>query len=481
MTNSAKYLCYLTIYCLILFTLVPLLRVSLPMDTQEAMVWGKYCLWGTTKHPPFSGWLAYDFYRLLFSWDGALYLLSQLCVACGIFYIYKLARNFLDADKAAIAAMLQFGIIYYNFSAVEFNVNVVSVALWPMCAYYFWQAYTKDKLADWLIFGLLAGINILNKYVSSLLFASLAIFAVADKNLWKLMKNMKVYLAVSVALTVIAPHLWWMYSTDFETLNYFASRSGKSSFPIIGHLLYPLKFLLAQILFSAAMLLTYFIFYRKAEKDETVIDKSGKLFITVMAFAPLGLFALTAIISGHSLKSMWGFPCLFMWGTALVYFYPIKSTTKLPIVMAGWVTLFAFAYALQCMLTTSQRFTTDVRGLTANVEHEWHNFTSRPLEYVGSTEWYADMVALYGSHEIKPMVWMEPTSNPWFDAEDFKRKGALVIANDEAEYNRYKQIYGDEITEPRKMTVEFKNYFAKTKVKEILYGFYLPKEKFDAE
>ena len=73
----------------IVWSLVPLLRMSLPMDTQEAIVWGKFCLWGTTKHPPFSGWIAYDFYKMLGSWDGALYILSQLCIVCGIFYIYK--------------------------------------------------------------------------------------------------------------------------------------------------------------------------------------------------------------------------------------------------------------------------------------------------------------------------------------------------------------------------------------------------------
>ena len=47
---------------LMLWSVVPLLRLSLPMDTQEAIVWGKYSLLGTTKHPPFSGIIAYYFY-----------------------------------------------------------------------------------------------------------------------------------------------------------------------------------------------------------------------------------------------------------------------------------------------------------------------------------------------------------------------------------------------------------------------------------
>ena len=375
MQKSIKSLFCLTLYCFVLFSFIPLLRLSLPMDTQEAVVWGKYCLWGTTKHPPFSGWIAYDFYKMLGSKDGALYILSQLCAVCGIFYIYKLARCFFDENKAALATMLQFGIIYYHFSAVEFNVNVLSLALWPMCAYYFWQAYTKNKLTDWLLFGLTVGINLLNKYVSVLLFGSLVVFVFADKGVLRIVKNIKVYLAFIIALTVIAPHLWWMYQTDFETLNYFASRSGNGSSAWWGHLVYPLKFLSAQILFAAAMILTYLVLYRKNADKKQNENRSEKLFIAITAIAPVCLFALTSVISGNALKSMWGFPCLFMWGVALTYFYPLnineKIQQKLPMVMCVWVSLFAVGYAMQCLLTTSPRFTTDVKKFSARMEQKW--------------------------------------------------------------------------------------------------------------
>ena len=485
MMKLTKSLGYLTLYCLVLFSIVPLLRLSLPMDTQEAIVWGKYCLWGTTKHPPFSGWLAYDFYKLLGSWDGAMYILSQLCVVCGIFCVYKSARFFFDENKAAIAAMLQFGIIYYHFSAVEYNVNVLLIALWPMCTCYFWRAYNENKLKDWIFFGFLAGICLLGKYVSSLLLVSLAVFVFADKGVWRLMKNHKVYLAAAVAVLVFAPHLWWMYENDFETLNYFASRSGKDSLAFWGHLIYPLKFLAAQALFAAAMILTYSGFYHFAEKEKRVENRRQTLFIAIMALAPVCLFALTSLISGNALKSMWGFPCLFMWGIALVYFWPLKISTslqkKLPKVMAGWITLFALVYAVQCLLTTSPRFTTDVKSFASVMEQKWQEHSRKPLEYVASDVWYADMLALYASHEIKPMIWMKTESNPWFSADDFHKKGALVIANDVGEYNLYAQMYGDNLTEPEKITVEFKNYFGKTKTKEVLYGFYLPKEKKNAE
>lgn len=481
MTKSTKSLFYVMLYCFILFSLAPLLRASLPMDTQEAIVWGKYCLWGTTKHPPFSGWLAYNFYRLPSSWDGAMYILSQLCVACGIFYIYKLSRCFFAENKAVMAAMLQFGIIYYHYSAVEFNVNVLSVALWPMCAYYFWQAYTENRLKDWLLFGVLTGINLLNKYVSALLIVSLALFVPADKKLWTLLKNGKAYLAAATALAIVAPHLWWLWQNDFETFNYFASRSGNNAAALWGHFVYPLKFLGAQILFAGAALLTYFCFYFKREKEPRNTDKTVARFMAITALAPACLFTATALISGNALKSMWGFPCLFMWGAALVYFFPLKPSAdllkKMSWIFAGWISLFSIAYSVQCLLTTSQRFATDVHGFAAEMSQKWQQHTTRPLKYVSANVWYADIMALYAPEEVRPMVWGKPKSNPWFDAKDFARHGALLIAADEYEYNQYRQLYGEAVSAPQKMTVEFKNYFGKTKAREVWYGFYLPKEE----
>lgn len=478
MSKISKYLFLATIYSLIVWSMVPLLRLSLPMDTQEALVWGKYCLWGTTKHPPFSGWLAYDFYRLFGFADWSMYLLSQLCVVVGIFYIYKLARCFLDEIRAGTAVLLQFGIIYYHFSAAEFNVNVLSLALWPMCAYYFWMAYTENRLKNWLLFGFLVGINLLNKYVSLMLLVSLSVFVIADKKVWFILKNRKVYAAAAVALLLFIPHLWWLYGNDFEMLNYISARSRNGGADLYGHIVYPLKFLLAQLLFSAPMLLTFLWLRYKSKTDALESKRSISLFVVITALLPVCLFTITGVISGNALKSMWGFPCLFMWGIALVYFYPLQDNfdvaKKAAKAAVGWISLFAMVYAVQCLFTTSPRFRTDVKDITARLEQKWQERTLRPLVYVASDVWYGDIMALYASHEVKPMIWMNPKNNPWFDENDFRDKGALIVADTEGEYEGYRNMYGADVSEPMKMEVEFKNYFGKTKTKDIVYGFYLP-------
>ncbi len=462
----------------VLWSIVPLLRLSLPMDTQEAMVWGKYCLLGTTKHPPLSGWLAYNFWQLCGRWDGAMYILSQLCVAAGVLYIYKLAREFLDEKRAIVAALLQFGVIYYNFSSVEFNVNVISLALWPAVAFYFWRGYTQNRWRDWLLFGLFAGLNLLNKYVGGLLLAAIGVFVVVNPAARQLLKNGKAYAAGLLALAVVAPHLWWLYQTDFAAFDYLAHRSSAGKITTwVRHFIYPLKFLSAQVLFAAAAGLTYWLFYRRNPSQPRKLRQDQTQFLLIVGLLPLAVWVAISLLGGHALKSMWGFPCLFMLGIMLGYFWPVKCAEKqlkqIFTAMAVWTSLFAVAYGVQCMLTTSERFQTDSIKVVRQLEDAWRqNMSKQPLEYVGADVWYANLPALYGSREIKPMIWLEPKANPWFDVTDWQQKGALIIAGNKEEYDTYRQKLGAALTAPQTLQLTFTNRLGKSKNKQIYYGFY---------
>lgn len=473
---------------LLLWSAVPLLRLSLPMDTQEAIVWGKYSLLGTTKHPPFSGVIAYYFYLLLGRTDGVMYLLSQIFVALGLVYIYKLARLFVDENKAILASMLQLGVIYYNFSSVEYNVNVISLSLWPMSAYYFWLAYQQNKLKDWILFGVLSGINLLNKYTGALLPAAIGVFLLSSENGRKQLLNYKAYIAVLCAVLLCVPHIWWLAEHDFETLNYFLMRGSNDIMASEWrHLLYPLKFIGSQLLFVLAALLSYALFYKFSEKDERpalIAEKSR--FLLICGFVPVIVFMLVSLISGTRLKSMWGFPCEFLVGLMLVYFLPIKldsaKTGRYSLVMAGWSLLFALAYGLQCLTTTSERFRTDCPAMVKILEQKWTEYAGgQKLQYIGADVWFSDMFSLYAEHEIKPMIWLNPSNNPWLDAADFEKKGAFVVATNYHDYMKYKNKFGEKLTSPQNIKVAYSNFWGKVKVRDIFYGFYNVKEAKNAE
>ena len=463
---------------LIFWTLIPCLRESLPMDTQEAIVWGKYSLWGTTKHPPLSGWIAYPFFEIFQRNDWSMYLLSQLFIFFSIIYIYKLAKLFLDEKKALLASILQFGIIYYNFSSVEFNVNLVSLVLWPACAYHFWKAYQYDKIHDWLLFGLVAGLNILNKYVGGLLLLAIGLFIISDKHFFKIIKNYKVYISIILGILLISPHLYWLYENNFEMLNYIATRNKSGEITsIFKHIVYPLKFIGAQILFRLPTLITYFLFYYFSQKQLPRTNSTEGKFILILGLFPLLFFVFISMIKGTPLKSMWGFPCLFLAGITLCYFFPIETREKVYkkmfITMICWSFIFGLAYILQISLTRSERFHTNCPQFTKTMTEKWLQKTNgKPLEYTVSEGWFSNIMSIQSSYQIKPMIWMKPKSNPWFDENDFHQKGAMIITSNLPEYEGYKNMYPGKVSEPEIIEMEFHNFFGKSKIRKVYYGYY---------
>ena len=139
--------------------------------------------------------------------------------------------------------------------------------------------------------------------------------------------------------------------------------------------------------------------------------------------------------------------------------------------MAGWSMLFALVYAVQCSVTTSQRFALDNKKLVMEILQNWQEKTGMTEpKYVAADVWYADMFALYGKN-IKPFYWFDFQKNPEIPAEVIKQP-LLVVADNEAEYELYAQKYGKKLSSPQKMPIEISNYFGKVKNKEIYYGFY---------
>jgi len=464
----------------VFWSLLPLMRRALPMDSIEAVSWGMFCFLGTNKHPPLSGWLANFFYHDIgFEHPLSIYVLSQICAVIGLIYVYRLARGFLSKDRAIFSAMLLEGVIYYGFSAIEFNVNVVSLALWPMCVFYFYRALKQDAAKDWFLTGLFAGLNLFNKYTSVFLFASMAFFMLYNANARQKLKTFKPYFAVIVCFVVILPHLLWLYQTDFMPLSYFVGRGANNDFvklPFLGHIVYPLKFLGAQILFALGTFLVYAAACRKEKKLQVKATTMQKDFLLILGLMPLALMLLVAFISGNKLKSMWGFPCLYLIGVLLFTFRPVKLTDKFKkkmyIGVYALMFLFLAAQGLIIWFNKSDKFQLDARAFGNTLEEIWYEKNGKmPFEYVAGDVWWANNATLFAPSKPKPVIWGDLKKNPWFDADDVAEKGALVLAPGPGEYDEYRRNLKF-VSPPKILEVTVYNRQGKAKKKQVYFGFY---------
>ena len=127
--NINKILFLFLLSHLILWTVIPSIsNENLPLDTIEALAWGSNLDLGYSKHPPLSAFAVEIFYNLFGNQDWAFYFLSQLFIIISFLFIFKLTEEFTnDRFLALISILLLEGIFFYNFTSLEFNVNISQI------------------------------------------------------------------------------------------------------------------------------------------------------------------------------------------------------------------------------------------------------------------------------------------------------------------------------------------------------------------
>ena len=451
----------------IVWSVLPLLRPNLPMDSSEALVWGFIGEWGTNKHPPFSGFLADLMYNLSGGHPASLYFLSQLFVVGGLFYIYKLGRLFLSEEKALIAACVMEAVAYYSLVTPEYNVNIIALLLWPTAAYYFYLAINKNALSDWILFGLFAGLNMLNKYVSGVLLLCLGLYLVTTKAGRASLKSWKLYVGAAVALAVVLPHLIWLHWHDYYVIDYFLGRSGEGKTLPYGltHVFYPLKFLGSQILTSALALLILFSGRYYSPKQQVGVAASDRQFIFYAGILPILVMASISLALGIKLKSMWGSPVLYMLGISFFTWLPFDTQKSFkPLLKAcyGAMAVFAVAFVLQVGLTKSPKFNLDAADFAAKTGGERY-------AYVGGSVWLASTIGVYAGNHPQVLFFMSAETNPWIDMADVKNKGILVVDEDLNNYHNYQKTFAN-LSEPEVYLLQVKNILGQTKEYPLYYG-----------
>ena len=161
-----KLLILFTLFHIIIWTLVPALSNSnLPLDTIEALAWGRELELGYSKHPPLSAWFVQFFYIIFGNNDWSYYLLSQIFIVISFIVIFKFSEDFFQNKiYGLLSIFLLEGIFFYNFTTPEFNVNISYLPFWSLTIFYFWRGLKFNNNLNWLLFGFFAGLGVLCKY-----------------------------------------------------------------------------------------------------------------------------------------------------------------------------------------------------------------------------------------------------------------------------------------------------------------------------
>ena len=378
---------------LVIWTLVPFFsNKNLPLDVIEALAWGSNLDWGFEKHPPLSAFFPEIFYQLFGSQDWAYYLLSQIFIVFSFFAIFKLAKEFLKNETyALVSVFLLEGIYFYNFTTPEFNVNVCQIPFWSLTVYYSWQSFKNDKIHNWILFGLFAGLGVLSKYLFIYLLVGIKLFFIyylkKDKKF-----NFKYFIPIIIFLLVLSPHLKWLVDNDYRTIAYGLKRTSLESRTLLNHFIYPLKFIFKQIGTVLPFFILLGLILKKFKFKFKKRDKKS-IFLIFITFVPILLMFVTSLVFAANIRTMWMTPFYLFFG--LFFIYHFKASINLNFLkrfIFSFLFIFILSPAAYLYISISKdNKRTDYPGkeIANLVQNRWDKNFINTIEIVVGDEWVA--------------------------------------------------------------------------------------------
>jgi len=298
-----------------------LIYLNLPLDLIEALMYGREWQLGYDKLPPLPWWLVQIAYRLV-GHDFAYYLLAEIAVLTGFAFVYLAARALVGGLGALLAVLIIDGLHYLNYTAAKFNHDVVQLPFWALAGLAWHRALRGRQLTDWLLLGLAVGMSLWAKYFVVVLVAPMLAFALIDREARKVLATPGPWIAIAVTLIVTAPHVVWLFKTDFLPLAYAEHRAVLSR-GWYDHLWHPLQFAVSQLFFLIpALLIAAPLFWPARAASEPVAETRADAFdyriVTWLAFGPIATVLAMSLVSGRGTVAMWGYPLWLFLGLWLV-------------------------------------------------------------------------------------------------------------------------------------------------------------------
>ena len=426
--NVNKYLfIYLTGHLLI-WTLIPtVVNTNLPLDTIEALAWGSDLKWGFEKHPPMSGLMVEIIFQLFGNNDWAFYLLSQIFLTFTFFIVWKFSNEiFKDKTLSLISVLMLSGFFFYNYTTPEFNVNICQLPFWALTVLYGWRSFNvKDKISNWLLFGLFASFGFLSKYLFIFLLIGIKIFY-----LYFLIKKKKIniyyFIPGLIFLAVISPHLIWLSQNDYVTILYGLSRSNIETGNFINHLINPLIFLTKQIIILVPIMLMTYVLLKKIKID--INSNNTLIYLVCINILPFILMLLYSLLTGAKIRTMWMTPFYIFFPTMLLFIFKkfifFKSLKKFFLIFFIFFLISPLTYLAVSILDKNKRTDYPGREIADLVQRKWDKNFSNEITIVVGDEWAAGNLSY---HLVSRPKWLRSLKTISKDLDE--NQGVIYAGN----------------------------------------------------
>jgi hypothetical protein len=270
-----------------------------------------------------------------------------------------------------------------------------------------------------------------------------ALFMLFDRQARRAFATPGPWLALATALLVAAPHVVWLFRTDFLPFAYASHRAA----PVRGwfdHFLHPAMFTASQFFFALpSLFIAAALFWPRGRNSAvtdagsaTTADTFDRRIVTLLAFGPGLTMIAFAAVSGRGTIAMWGYPLWLYLGLWLVLAAPgALDAERLKRIVAAWAVVFAiFAAVFVANYSVLPYFDHRYRAvffpgdkLGELLTQRFRAATASPLRYVIGTMWDGGNLAHYSPDQPQVLIDGLPDRAPWIDLNDLRKKGAVVV------------------------------------------------------
>jgi 4-amino-4-deoxy-L-arabinose transferase-like glycosyltransferase len=407
---------------------------DLHYDMGEVVGWSRELDWGYAKHPPLAAWLVRAWFTVFPLADWSYYLFAMAIATLGLWIAWRLAEDYLDAEKRVLGLALLTFIPFFNFHALKFNANAVLIPVWAATTWWFLRSFETRSVNYAALAGLAAGAAMLGKYWSVMLLAGLAIAALADPRRREYFRSAAPWVTVAAGAIVLAPHAIWLAAGGFEPFWYAGvSHATQSRWEALGSGLGYIGGALGYAAVPILVALAVTLPGRAALADTAWPTEPARRTVLLAFILPIVLPAVAAIAARSEVVSIWAMPAMTLLPVVLLS----SPLVKFPRRALVNVTAIAVAFPLLLALVSPViAYVIHQRGVPKSQEHyqqlaaaidkAWHDATGKPLRFVGGDPVLAFGTVFYLADRPRVFAEFDDRAKPATDPAEVARDGIAM-------------------------------------------------------
>ena len=217
---------------LLLFHLALLPGYGVFRDELYYMACGRHPAWGYVDHPPLVGWVAWTVQQLAGDSHLALRVVAAFAAAATVFVTARIAKELGGGPFARFLAGLAAAVLPISLALGSvYSMNAFDLLFWAILFWIVVRLLSGGDERLWLVFGLVAGVGLLNKISVLFLGFGLVIGLVVGRR-FDVFRSRWFWAGGALAALVFLPHLIWQQVHGWPTLEFMENARRDKMVPL---------------------------------------------------------------------------------------------------------------------------------------------------------------------------------------------------------------------------------------------------------